>query len=87
MGVGEIEAAKTEFFTLTVSFHYEHFSLNQTRVLKSMCFSCALHQHHETCWNPLHWWSLIHANSCPALQKLCVPYQAQNNPHLHISNL
>lgn len=36
MGAGEIKAAKTEFFTLAVSFHCEHFSLNQTRVLRSL---------------------------------------------------
>lgn len=33
MGAEEIEAAKTEFFKLSV-FHYKHFSLNQTHVLK-----------------------------------------------------
>lgn len=48
-----IEAAKTEFFKLSAS-HYKHFSLEQTRVLKkkvkSICFSCALYKHCESCF-------------------------------------
>jgi len=33
MGAEEIEAAKTEFFKVSV-FHCKHFGLNQTHVLK-----------------------------------------------------
>lgn len=54
MGAAEIEAAKTEFFKLSV-FHYKHFSLNQTCVLKkkvkSIYFPCVLYKHCESCFS------------------------------------
>lgn len=92
MGAEEIEAAKTEFFKLSV-FHYKHFGLNQTHVLGrggeslysflgyytntvSLALTVSLY-----CWN------FINANIWPELRQLQALYKPQNNPHLCASHL
>lgn len=92
MGAEEIEAAKTEFFKLSV-FHYKHFTLNQIHVLKkkkkSLCIFLVYYTNTVSgaLTVPLSCRNFINVNVWPGLHQLQALHKPQNNPRLRTSSL